>query len=112
MVLLLGMTLASIGALGSCAEDPGTTHYEVAGRITDAATGDGVSGAAITFVSDTLYTDTTRTGSGGHYEMAVESDVPFGQVRAERDGYQPAETTVYFDTRSRRIDLVLRRAIP
>ena len=99
-------------ALEGCAEAPVTTRYTIAGRVTDAATGAGIAGAAITFVSDTLYDDATTTDSSGDYEMTVESDVLFGQVRAERDGYAPAEATVYFDTRSRRIDLVLRRASP
>jgi hypothetical protein len=101
-----------VAALGGCAEDPVTTRYVVAGHVTDATTGAGITGAAITFVADTLYTDATKTDSSGDYEMTVESDVPFGQVRAERDGYVAAETTVYFDTLSRRIDLVLRRASP
>jgi hypothetical protein len=97
-------------AYAGCAEDSPTSTYTIAGHVTDAATGDGVGGARVRFVSDTLYTEAVKTSSSGHYQMMVESDVLFGQVRAERSGYTPAETTVYFDTPSRRIDLVLKAA--
>lgn len=82
--------------------------FEVAGHVRDEFTGHGLSGATVTFTSDTGFSAQTRSGSGGRYQMAVESDVLFGQVRAEREGYAPAETTVFFDTDSRAVDLSLR----
>ena len=82
--------------------------YELSGTVTEDRSGSDVGGARITFTSDTLYTTATTTDGDGHYEMLIESDVPFGQVRAEKAGYQTVEETVYFDTRTRRVDLVMR----
>jgi len=82
--------------------------FEVEGRVTDGFTGEGLSGADITFTSDTGFSATSRTGGGGRYRMSVESDVRFGQVRAEHEGYGPAEGTVFFDSDSRVVDLSLR----
>lgn len=85
---------------------------ELSGRITDAVSRRPLGGATVRFTSDTLYTAQTRSDADGHYEMVVETDVPLGQVRAERAGYQPAEATVFFDTPQRRVDLALRPIAP
>jgi len=102
--------LFAAGALG-CAEDSGpTTEYELSGYVHQSpASGSGpLEGVTVTFVSDTLYSASATTDGDGYYEMIVASDVPFGQVHAQLAGYQPAETTVYFDAPTRRIDLLLR----
>lgn len=91
----------------ACAEDSATSTYELAGYVREVGRGPGVRGATVTFTSDTRYTASTRTGSDGYYEMSVETDSEFGQVRAEAEGYQPAEASVYFDSRARRVDLVV-----
>jgi hypothetical protein len=105
----LGFALLFVLSCGG--EDAPTDSYELSGVVTDEATGKHLSGALVTFVSDTLYTTDTRTDGDGHYEMIVETDTPFGQVRAELDGYRPGERTVFFDTPSRRIDIELVPAI-
>jgi len=92
----------------SCGSPSPTMGFELEGRVTDDFTGDGISGADVTFTSDTGFSASTRSGGGGRYRMSVESDVTFGQVRAERAGYSPAEATVFFDTDARVIDLSLR----
>ncbi|MEZ4249363.1 MAG: carboxypeptidase regulatory-like domain-containing protein [Polyangiales bacterium] len=94
-------------ALVSCADESPTSTFELAGYVREVGDGPGVRGATVTFTSDTRYTTSTRTNSDGYYEMAVETDGEFGQVRAEHEGYQPAEETVFFDTRQRRVDLVV-----
>lgn len=102
VALLLG--LASV----SCEEQTVTDRFQVFGVVSDRTTGARISGATVEFTSDTLFRASARTNGNGFYEMVVETDVPFGQVRAERDGYLPSEATVFFDTRERRIDLELR----
>ncbi|NOY93031.1 MAG: carboxypeptidase regulatory-like domain-containing protein [Deltaproteobacteria bacterium] len=94
--------------LASCASPGPTMGFELEGRVRDEFSREGLSGADVTFTSDTGLSTRTRTGSGGRYRMSVLSDVPFGQVRAEREGYNPAEVTVYFDGSDRVIDLDLR----
>ncbi|MCA9602726.1 MAG: carboxypeptidase regulatory-like domain-containing protein [Myxococcales bacterium] len=88
-----------------------TTSYELSGKVTDAVSGKALKGVKVRFTSDTLYSDSTTTDEDGWYEMGVESDEPFGQVRAEKSGYAPAEATVYFDTKSRRIDIRMRESL-
>ncbi len=98
--------LLVVSSLG-CATDPPTTQKDLSGVVRDRLSGRRISGATITFRSDTLYSETARTDGDGHYEMIVETDTLLGQVRAERSGYQTAEETVYFDTDERVIDLDL-----
>ncbi len=90
-----------------CASEPTAEEKELSGVVRDRLSGSRISGATVTFTSDTLYSQSTRTDGDGHYEMIVETDTPLGQVRAEHASYQPAETTVYFDAPERTIDLAL-----
>ena len=106
-VLIFGALLLAAGC-GS--DDSGTSTYELAGVVEDIASGDPVGGARVTFTSDTLYRAEASTDDEGYYEMSVVTDVPFGQVRAEKDGFLMDEKSVFFDSASRRIDLGLRRA--
>ena len=109
---LAGWVPAGLAAvLGACATDaPPTDSYELSGYVREQFSGDPVSGATVRFTSDTLYTEATRTGADGLYEMVVRTDTPFGQVRGEKAGFTPSEATVYFDAPERRIDLALRPA--
>jgi hypothetical protein len=108
MRLLFPVTcLLAVCFASACAEESATSTYELAGYVREAGDGPGVRGATVTFTSDTRFTASTRTGGDGYYEMSVETDAEFGQVRAEADGYEPAEESVYFDTRERRVDLVV-----
>lgn len=92
---------------GGCANEPPTSEKELSGVVRDRLSGARISGAVVSFTSDTLYRQTSRTDGDGHYEMIVETDTPLGQVRAEHAAYQPAEATVYFDAPERTIDLTL-----
>jgi hypothetical protein len=85
-----------------------TSFYEISGEITDERTGDPIGGAAVSFISDTGYGAETTADGDGIYRLAIETDHPFGQVRAEASGYVPKERTVYFDAEDRRIDIALR----
>ena len=104
----LASALAGLIALSSCADEGPVESFELSGFVHDDLTGEGIDDATVTFVSDTLFEASTTTSGNGFYEMGVETDVPFGQVRAEKEGYRPAEATVFFDTNVRRIDLRMR----
>lgn len=102
-----------LGAAVACGgEDDAKSSYELSGKITDDLSGKKLTGVKITFTSDTRDTKSTKTDSDGYYEMTVRTDADFGQVRAEKAGYVPTEQTVYFDTKSRRIDIAMREALP
>ena len=49
-----------------------------------------------------------ENGSDGFYEMVVETDSLFGQVSVEAEGFEPAEASVFFDQRTRRVDVGLK----
>ena len=95
--------LVCFSVLAGCGEEePPTDTFQIAGRVTNDDTGGPIGGATVRFRSDTLYESSTSTDDDGIYELVVETDTPFGQVRATRE-----ETTVFFDSPIRRIDLVL-----
>ncbi len=93
--------------LGGCEEAP-TALYQISGQITDDLSEDPIAGATVSFIADTGYSAETTADGNGRYRLAVETDYPFGQVRAEASGYVPKEATVYFDSEDRRIDIQLR----
>jgi hypothetical protein len=95
-----------------CSDGDGLAVLELSGEVRDDFSGAPIEGATVLFTSDTLLRESTTTDSDGHFEMALESDAVFGQVRAERAGYEPRERTVFFDVPSRRIDLRLRAVPP
>jgi hypothetical protein len=105
------VALAFALALG-CGEELALESYELSGSVTildESGGGAPLPGARVTFTSDTLRVEETRADSEGRYRMRLETDHPFGQVRAEADGFFAREATVYFDSPQRRIDLSLRR---
>lgn len=91
-----------------------TSLYELSGivseRFESGMSLTPLANARVSFVSDTGIRYETTSGGDGRYRMAIESDTPFGQVRAEAEGFNPAETTVLFDVPARRIDIDMRRA--
>ena len=93
---------------GCGGDDSATSTYELSGIVEETFSGDRLEGVRITFTSDTLYRSDTTTDDDGYYEMSIETDVPFGQVRADRPGYVTEETAVFFDTNERRVDFDLR----
>lgn len=105
---LVASALFAALALSSSCESNVTERYSVSGYVRDLATNDGIGGVRVTFTSDTLYTNSTTTRGNGAYQMDVRSDVPFGQVKAEREGFITDQRTVHFDSRERRVDLGLR----
>lgn len=108
------MWLLGAATLGGCEEDLGLSEYELFGRVTAFNEGAGgqavpVAGAKVRFVSDTRLETGTSSDDSGRYRMRVTTDHAFGQVRAEADGFDPGEQSVYFDESFRRIDIELRR---
>ena len=104
--------LAVAAALLGCGEsaNPNLSGYDVSGYVRDGLSGGGIGGATVTFTSDTLFTESTRSKSNGYYALHVETDTDLGQVRAEASGYTPHEETVFFDSTSVRKDIELTPA--
>jgi hypothetical protein len=100
--LLVGAAVAT-----GCGDTNPTGSFELTGRVLEVNTEEPVSGALVIFRSDTLYTNQDQTSGGGWYQMGIETDSPFGQVRAEHPGYIPDEETVFFDGPQRRVDIRL-----
>ncbi|MCZ7683299.1 MAG: hypothetical protein M5U28_32670 [Sandaracinaceae bacterium] len=96
-----------------CMEPSTLEAYELSGRVTvlleTEGPGDAIPGARVLFMSDTRIVQETTADGSGRYRMRVTTDHPFGQVRAEAEGYRAREVTVYFDTPQRRVDVALRR---
>lgn len=121
--LLRGLTLCvgalcvgalCVGLLSGCGagEAPGE-GYEVLGFVVEAR-GTGTDGPRIGGATLHFETDTGRTVEGvsqgdGRYRLFIVSDTRFGYLRANAPGYLEARETVYFDSPSRRLDLVLPR---
>lgn len=106
------LVLAALGAV-SCAPVDTTSSYELSGIVSERFESGMVlaplGGVAVTFVSDTGLATATTSGSDGRYRMLIESDTPFGTVRAVHPEFQDRTENVYFDTPIRRIDLDMRR---
>lgn len=100
--------LAFVILLCGCADSAPTEFFELAGYVLDIDTDAPIEGARVTFRSDTRYTASGTSDDDGRYAISVETDTPFGQVRAEKDGYSPGEETVFFDSPERRVDLRMR----
>lgn len=111
---LVGLSAAI--AIAGCAPPDLTASYELSGIVSERfESGDvltPIGGANVTFTSDTGLSASAVTGSDGRYRMIIESDTPFGVVRAEAAGFAPSTRSVYFDTPVRRIDLDLRPPAP
>lgn len=105
---LAGLSLVALSLASGCASESPVEDFEISGYITDRSTGAAIEGATVSFVSDTRFATATATDDDGLYQMAVETDRPFGQVTANAPGYETGDTTVFFDTRTRRVDLTLR----
>jgi len=107
-MLRRGLLALSLLAFSACDDGgPPTQGFEVAGFVTDGETGRGIGGATVVFRSDTLYEESTTTEGNGRYELAVDSDTPFGEIIASAEGYSTRQVTVFFDVSSRRIDVEL-----
>ena len=101
--------------LTACDGSAPTDTFELSGRVTVLLESPGedtqIEGATVTFISDTLLSTETVTDAEGRYRMRVMTDHPFGQVRAEKEGFITHETSVFFDTPQRRVDIQLRRQL-
>jgi hypothetical protein len=112
--LALGALLLTMSS-GCGTDAPPGEAYEIIGFVVEATgTGDDgppIAGAMIRFQSDTGRVAEALSESNGRYRLFVVSDTRFGQISATAAGYQEARETVFFDSPSRRVDLVLPRAL-
>jgi hypothetical protein len=107
------LTVALFTLLAFGCEGAPTDAFELSGVVTvlneSGEDGGAIANARIIFISDTLLVAETQTDDSGRYRLRVMTDHPFGQVRAEADGFITGEDSVFFDTPQRRVDLQLRR---
>ncbi len=87
--------------------------YEIIGFVVESVgTGDDgppIAGAMVRFQGDTGSAVEGISESNGRYRLFVVSDSRFGQITANAAGFLEGRETVFFDTTSRRVDLVLPR---
>ena len=92
----------------ACADDAaGAQEATLRGTVRDAVTGAGLAGVKVTFTSDTLDEDVTRTTGGGSYTLFVTSQSPHGRLRAEKAGYETRVVSVFFDDNRIAVDIAL-----
>jgi hypothetical protein len=110
--LVLGLLVAATSS-GCGAGSPPGEGYEIIGFVVESqGTGDDgppIAGAMIRFQSDTGRVAEGVSESDGRYRLFIVSDTRFGQISATAAGFQEARETVFFDSPSRRVDLVLPR---
>ncbi len=107
-LLIVGAVCCWAAACDGTATPPNAGTRRIEGYVRDARDGSPLSAAAVTFRSDALDEASTETDEEGFYVLDVVTHHPFGVVRAERAGYQPAQADVYFDAPVRRIDLEMQ----
>jgi len=113
---LVGMASVLVGALmsaGCGTNAPPGEGYEIIGFVVESVgTGDDgppIAGAMVRFQGDTGRAVEGVSESNGRYRLFIVSDSRFGQITANAAGFQEARETVFFDSPSRRVDLVLPR---
>jgi hypothetical protein len=110
------MASVLVGALmsaGCGTNAPPGEGYEIIGFVVESVgTGDDgppIAGAMVRFQGDTGRAVEGVSESNGRYRLFIVSDSRFGQITANAAGFQEARETVFFDSPSRRVDLVLPR---
>lgn len=109
---MLGVLFATVSSGCGTGSPPGEA-YEIIGFVVESrGTGDDgppIAGAMVRFQSDTGRVAEGVSESNGRYRLFVVSETRFGQISATAAGFQEARETVFFDSPSRRVDLVLAR---
>jgi hypothetical protein len=108
--LIVWLGLLALAACGS-AEDEAQSDHAIEGTVLDEFSKDGLSGARVRFVSDTLDEAETISEADGRFTLAVRvpQGVRFGTLAASRDGYSGSkQLSVYFDGSAPRAELLLR----
>jgi hypothetical protein len=105
--------LIAFSGVFACAGDEGEafSDHDIEGTVQDEFTSHGITGAKVTFVSDTLDRAETTTGNDGTFVLHVEvpDGVRFGTIEASGAGYaDSAPASVYFDGSALRVELKLR----
>jgi hypothetical protein len=106
--------LLALSTVLSCASDDEAEafgEHDIEGTVSDEFTKKAVSGAKVTFVSDTLDEAETTSDGNGRFELRVEvpEGVRFGTIGASRAGYADSpRISVYFDGSAIRTELKMR----
>jgi hypothetical protein len=108
LVACLG--LIALAACGS-EESVARSDHAIEGTVVDEFTKQGLGGATVRFVSDTLDQAETVSEPDGRFtlDVLVVEGVRFGTLEASRDGYNDSKRiSVYFDGSALRTELPLR----
>jgi hypothetical protein len=105
--------LIALSGMFACAGDDSEafSDHDIEGTVLDEFTSRGLTGAKVTFVSDTLDRVEATSENDGRFVLHVEvpDGVKFGTIEASRDGYaDSAKASVYFDGSALRVELKLR----
>lgn len=107
---MLGLiALCGLGACGS--DDAAFSDHDIEGTVQDEFTEHGITGATVTFVSDTLDRAETTSEKDGRFvlHVVVPDGVRFGTIEASHSGYSDSpKTSVYFDGSALRAELRMR----
>ncbi len=105
-----GVLIAALaGASAGCADDDDALHGTVHGTVRDAASGKGLKGVEVAFVSDTLEEADDTTDAQGRFVINVAASTPSGRLTASRDGYETSTVSVFLDDGEVKIDIDLAR---
>jgi hypothetical protein len=109
----IGLGLIAFCSFACAAGDTGQAFgdHDIAGTVQDEFTSRGISGAKVSFVSDTLDRAEATSDQDGSFVLRVEvpEGVRFGTLQASRAGYaDSAKASVYFDGSALRTELKLR----
>jgi hypothetical protein len=104
---------AMIGVLGwasaGCAGEGDALHGAVHGTVRNAASGKGLKGVDVTFVSDTLEEADDTTDAEGRFVIHVAARTPSGRLTASKAGYEASTVSVFLDDGEVKIDIELER---
>ena len=105
--------VASTSALSCAGDDEAEAfgEHDIEGTVQDEFTKRGISGAKVTFVSDTLDRAETTSEQDGRFVLRVEvpDGVRFGTLGVSKAGYVDGpKVSVYFDGSALRTELTMR----
>lgn len=110
-VALIGLIACGLIACASDDDVEAFGEHAIEGTVQDELTSRGLTGAKVTFVSDTRDAAEAISGNDGRFVLHVElpEGVRFGTIEASHAGYaDSAKASVYFDGTALRTELKLR----
>lgn len=109
-VVVRAVMIAALGgASAGCAGEDDALHGAVHGTVRSAASGKGLKGVEVTFVSDTLEEADDTTDADGRFVIHVAARTPSGRLTASKVGYETSTVSVFLDDGEVKIDIELEQ---